>query len=82
MYTTLETLSRGKLKDTVYPSALASSTGNKPMEIVIFIVGGATYEEAMRVAEFNGANPTMRVILGGSCIHNSRSFLEEIGQAF
>lgn len=81
LFTTLENIGKGKLKDSAYPVALSTSAA-KVSEVVIFIVGGATYEEAMRVTEFNAANPSMRVILGGSCIHNSRSFLQEIGQAF
>ena len=53
-------------------------------DIVIFMVGGTTYEEAMNVSEFNkvAANSEMNVYFGGSCIHNSVSFLKEIGNTF
>jgi vacuolar protein sorting-associated protein 45 len=84
----LNALLSGKLKDSVYPSVSSSmnastaSTNGRPSEIIIFMVGGATYEEAMKVAEFNVANPSLKVILGGSCIHNSTSFLKEIFRAF
>lgn len=45
----------------------------------MFIVGGATYEEAKDIAvTFNNAET--RVILGGTYIHNSKSFLTEITQ--
>jgi vacuolar protein sorting-associated protein 45 len=76
---TLEAISKGKLKDSAYP--LASGGGGpsgKPMEVIVFMVGGVTYEEAMSVAAFNKANQLTRVILGGSCIQNSTSFLEEL----
>jgi predicted translin family RNA/ssDNA-binding protein len=46
------------------------------------MVGGATFEEATKVAEFNNNNPSLRVILGGSCIHNSTSFLKEINNTY
>lgn len=50
-----------------------------PDEIIVFMAGGVTYEEATKVAEFNKTNPgKVRVILGGSTIHNSTSFLEEL----
>ena len=44
------------------------------------MVGGTTYEEARMVAEFNRENEKngLRVILGGSTIHNSCSFLDEV----
>lgn len=77
----LDSVSKGKLKDSQFPLITNSSSG-RPNEVVVFIVGGATYEEATKVAEFNKANPAMKVILGGSCIHNSNSFLKEVGNVF
>jgi vacuolar protein sorting-associated protein 45 len=84
----LEAVSKNKLKDSAYPmvssaaspaSAAASSRVN---EIIVYIVGGVTFEEATKVAEFNASNQGMRVMLGGSTIHNSNSFLTEIRKAF
>ena len=50
-----------------------------PQEVLIFMVGGVTYEEATKVNEFNRANAgRVRVVLGGSTVHNSTSFLEEL----
>jgi vacuolar protein sorting-associated protein 45 len=77
---TLTSLAAGKLKDSTFPAALSNSAGGRLTEVVIFIMGGATYEEAKCVTDFNKENPSMRVILGGSCIHNSRSFLHEVSQ--
>eukprot|EP01041_Mallomonas_annulata_P010076 gene10076-20996_t len=76
----LDSVLKGKLKDNAFP--LAWGTPSKAQEVLVFIVGGATFEEATKVAEFNAANPAFRVILGGSCVHNSASFLEEIGKTF
>jgi vacuolar protein sorting-associated protein 45 len=44
----------------------------RPQEVVIFIVGGTTYEEARTVALQNGANTGTRIILGGSVVLNSK----------
>lgn len=50
-----------------------------PMEVIVFIVGGATYEEALTVHQMN--NSGYNCILGGTTIHNSESFLVEVKAA-
>lgn len=50
-----------------------------PREVIVFVVGGTTYEEAKAVAEWNDKNcGSTRVILGGSAVLNSREFLEAL----
>ena len=49
-----------------------------PREVIIFIVGGSTYEEARAVADWNDKNPHMRVILGGSAVLTSASFMRAL----
>ena len=84
--TTLDSIVKGKLKDSAYPEMTSYSKLNKNnnniKEIIVYMVGGATYEEATTVSAFNSANPEYRVILGGSCIHNSTSFTREILKTF
>lgn len=46
---------------------------------MVFIVGGATYEEALAVHSLNVAG--YRCILGGTTIHNSASFCKEVMSA-
>lgn len=46
-----------------------------PREVVVFVVGGTTHEEAKAVIEWNERNPHMRVILGGTAVLNSSMFL-------
>lgn len=79
----LDSIVKGKLKDAHYP-VIGSGTlgGSRPPEVVVFIVGGATFEEAARVAEFNANNPGMRVLLGGSAVQNSTSFLEDLRTSY
>ena len=53
----------------------------RPAEVVVYIAGGATYEEATKVAELN-ASGGIQVVLGGSYVHNSGTFLEDLDDAF
>jgi len=47
------------------------------------MVGGTTYEEAKTIAKMNAdAGPSgARILLGGTCIHNSSSFLYQLQSA-
>lgn len=56
-------------------------TRDKPQDVIVFIVGGATYEEARVVAQINASSPGVRIVLGGTSIHNSTTFLEEVEDA-
>mmetsp|Transcript_11778 Transcript_11778/g.24712 ORF Transcript_11778/g.24712 Transcript_11778/m.24712 type:complete len:580 (-) Transcript_11778:137-1876(-) len=82
---TLENLSKGKLREADYPTvgSSASAVGSKerPLEVIVFVVGGTTYEEARAVALHNATvakDGGMKVILGGTCVHNSNSFMEHV----
>lgn len=76
---TIQSVMKGKLKTSDYPFAGKAPKEEVPREIIVFMVGGVTYEEATKVSEFNDANKgRIQVILGGSTVHNSTSFLEEL----
>lgn len=74
----IEDLYRGKLKETVYPFLGSVLQRERPSELIVFIIGGITYEESMIAHALNRSLPGMRILLGGSSIHNSASFLEEV----
>jgi vacuolar protein sorting-associated protein 45 len=79
---TLQDLIKGRLNQIQYPFLEGGgTTRDKPQDIVVFIVGGATYEEARMVAQVNASSPGVRVVLGGTTIHRSASFLEEVEDA-
>lgn len=79
---TLQDLIKGRLKEQLYPFVEGGgTTRDKPQDIVIFMVGGTTYEEARMVAQVNASSPGIRVVLGGTTVHNSSSFLEEVQAA-
>lgn len=73
----LEQLARGKLSKTAFPYQGPELSG-PATNVIVFILGGATYEEAAKVAAFNAAGVGPHVILGGTFVHNSRTFLDEL----
>ncbi|XP_022832014.1 vacuolar protein sorting-associated protein 45 [Spodoptera litura] len=80
---TLEDLIKGKLRENLYPTLGGDdgAYGRRPQDIFVFIVGGATYEEAQCVHQINQTYPGVRIVLGGTTIHNSTSFFEEVKAA-
>ncbi|XP_056402382.1 vacuolar protein sorting-associated protein 45 [Hyla sarda] len=78
---TLDQLIKGKLKDNMYPYVGPSTLRDRPQDIIVFMVGGATYEEASTVYHLNRTTPGVRIVLGGTTIHNTKSFLEEVQAA-
>jgi vacuolar protein sorting-associated protein 45 len=78
--TTLQNLLKGRLKEIQYPF-LEGHTRDKPQDIIVFMIGGTTYEEAKSVAQINASLPGIRVVLGGTGVQNSTTFLEEVGNA-
>eukprot|EP00003_Mantamonas_plastica_P032393 TRINITY_DN878_c0_g5_i2.p1 TRINITY_DN878_c0_g5~~TRINITY_DN878_c0_g5_i2.p1 ORF type:complete len:383 (+),score=141.09 TRINITY_DN878_c0_g5_i2:1200-2348(+) len=77
--TVLEQIVKGKLSVQDYPFANARQvTKDTPRDVIIFIVGGATYEEATTVYNFNQQHQGINVVLGGTFIHNSATFIDEM----
>lgn len=98
----LERLGRGRLPDADYPrvdraasasaaslSGAASASGaHKPARlVVVFVVGGATYEEAKAVAELNAAGERgegwsagVRLLLGGTSMQSGATFLADLAE--
>jgi len=74
----LENLSTTQLKESDYPFFHGSATKDAPQDIIVFIIGGATYEEALNVHEFSSSKG-IRAILGGTTLHNSATFLRDVG---
>jgi vacuolar protein sorting-associated protein 45 len=79
---TLQNLINRRLRDQQYPFVEGGgTTKDKPQDIVVFMIGGATFEEAKTVSSLNASSPGVRIVLGGTCIHNSTTFLEEMEDA-
>lgn len=100
---TIDNLMRGKLRTSSYPFAGAADASAldvpatvypggpaaRPQDVILFMVGGTTYEEARSIALLNGATsaanthatpawPGTRFLLGGTTVHNSQSFLQMV----
>ena len=78
--TTVDNLVKGKGREADYPYVgPALGPKDRPQDVVIFVVGGATYEEARAVAAMNAAakreGTHQRFLLGGTTLLNSASFL-------
>eukprot|EP00227_Mantoniella_beaufortii_P017677 CAMPEP_0197586184 /NCGR_PEP_ID=MMETSP1326-20131121/8240_1 /TAXON_ID=1155430 /ORGANISM="Genus nov. species nov., Strain RCC2288" /LENGTH=572 /DNA_ID=CAMNT_0043150777 /DNA_START=220 /DNA_END=1938 /DNA_ORIENTATION=- len=80
---TLENLSKGKMKETDYPfvNAAHGPKDAKPQDVLVFVIGGVTYEEARFVAQMNEYGQGFHITLGGTTILNSRSFLQDMIRA-
>ncbi|KAL4473621.1 hypothetical protein ABPG74_022485 [Tetrahymena malaccensis] len=70
-------IGEGTLKESEFTTTDLHSFREKPNEIIIFIVGGATYEEAQHIGSMNRDKYT-NILLGGTYIHNSQTFMSEI----
>eukprot|EP01091_Cochliopodium_minus_P019833 TRINITY_DN8460_c0_g1_i1.p1 TRINITY_DN8460_c0_g1~~TRINITY_DN8460_c0_g1_i1.p1 ORF type:complete len:555 (+),score=171.56 TRINITY_DN8460_c0_g1_i1:38-1702(+) len=82
IFNLLDSITKGKLDERDYPffSQQKINVQAIPNQIIVFIVGGITYEEAKCVHDFNcmKENINFQVILGGTTVHNSDSFMKEI----
>lgn len=74
----VEDMSKGRLKETQFPFLGTVQQRERPQEIILFVIGGITYEESLTVYNLNRQLPGTKIIIGGSMIHNSKSFLDEI----
>lgn len=80
---TLSMLTKGKLREQTHPFIDPGDTGSvtqaikeRPQDIIVFMIGGTTYEEAKMIAGINETMPGVRIVLGGTSILNSESFLK------
>ena len=93
LHSLLESLAKGRLKETSHPfmesgrrerDPSGRGVDNKPSEVIAFVVGGATYEEARDVRNLNNNNqsgsPQCRFVLGGTTLLNSKTFLADLAQ--
>jgi vacuolar protein sorting-associated protein 45 len=78
----LEELIRGKLKTTQFPYSGTAQLIDRPQRIVVFMIGGATYEESLAVYSLNKSYANqVQIILGATQVHNFSSYLQEITNA-
>ncbi|KAK2579234.1 hypothetical protein KPH14_008203 [Odynerus spinipes] len=78
---TIEDLIKGRLNTQTYPYLGNIVMSKRPQDIIVFMIGGTTYEESLTIYNLNKQNPGVQIILGGTTIHNFGSFIEEIQSA-
>ncbi|ODV92477.1 hypothetical protein CANCADRAFT_87224 [Tortispora caseinolytica NRRL Y-17796] len=85
----LSWLIKGKLRMDQYPYADGStsvpqstvSTKERPQDIIVFMVGGVTYEEALLIHKISETMPGVRIVLGGTSILRSQLYLDQLREA-
>mmetsp|Transcript_4617 Transcript_4617/g.5933 ORF Transcript_4617/g.5933 Transcript_4617/m.5933 type:complete len:336 (-) Transcript_4617:131-1138(-) len=58
-----------------------NNNGTPCPNVVVWMMGGTTYEESAHVHALNNSGDGVKILLGGSCVHNSTSFLREVSVA-
>lgn len=81
LFQIMESITKGRLRDVDYPIVGNHFQQARLQEVVIFIVGGTTYEESRLVALQNATSSGIRFILGGSALLNSKRFLKDLEEA-
>lgn len=77
----VEQLIKGKLREASYPFLGINSNNFKerPQEIIVFMIGGITFEETAAIQSINKAYAgNIKIIIGGTNVHNFKSFQEEV----
>lgn len=83
IYKIIEDARRCKLKESqfIHQNETIQQSKNGLQELIIFVIGGATYDEALCVDKVNQSQTKLRVIIGGTSIHNFSSFIDEVTDA-
>ncbi|EJS43743.1 vps45p [Saccharomyces arboricola H-6] len=76
------TLSRDRFKavnSQTHRTTQSQFSNDIPQDVILFVVGGVTYEEARLVHEFNETmNGKMRVVLGGTSLVSTKEYMDSI----
>ncbi|CAI0395983.1 unnamed protein product [Linum tenue] len=81
LFQTMENIIKGRLRDVDYPFVGNHFQQGRPQDVIIFIVGGTTYEESRSVALQNAVHTGVRFTLGGSVVLNSKRFIRDLEEA-
>jgi vacuolar protein sorting-associated protein 45 len=80
----LEQLHKGKLSEIIFGASELNSLNTHYDNVIVFIIGGATFEESTFIHGYNEkrlTNPGLpRVVLASTAIHNTKTFIEQLIQ--
>ena len=74
---TISLAMQGKLTTQKFSTLQPFNYNERPENLIVFMVGGATFQEARELSTTYNTESD-RVIMGGTYMHNSRSFIAEI----
>lgn len=80
----VDSLAKGKLRTDAFPVLLldprdsVNSATQPCREIIVFIVGGSTYEESCHLWRYCQMVPSVKAILGGTSIQTASSLMTQI----
>jgi len=77
----LEDCVKNKLRTASFPYVGSAGSASKVKTVVVFIIGGFTYEEAAVVHQLNSSLGS-QILLGGTATLNSKAFIEQVEQAY
>jgi len=78
----LDSIAKGRINDKSHPLVFGSAASREKLqEVIIYMIGGITYEEVLAVHQFQAANTQLRVVLGGCHVLNSESFIAAVAAA-
>jgi len=72
---------QNKLRTASFPYVGSAGSASKVKTVVVFIIGGFTYEEAAVVHQLNSSLGS-QILLGGTATLNSKAFIEQVEQAY
>lgn len=51
----------------------------RPQEIIVFVIGGITFEETLAIHNINKAYAgNIKVVIGGTYLHSFKTFIDEV----
>ncbi len=77
----IDSLVKGRLSPVNFPVLDGGAMPDRPQEIIVFFVGGSTYEEAHYVEKYNELVPGVSIVLAGTTVHNGALFMDELIEA-
>jgi len=76
-----EDVVRGKLRAATFPSLTPTDTSRPAATVIVFVIGGFTYQEAHAVYQLN-SQLGAQVLLGGTSVLNSAAFVEQVEASY
>ncbi|CAD5229030.1 unnamed protein product [Bursaphelenchus okinawaensis] len=77
----IDNIVRERLSEHKYPMIDSTRQGNRPENVIVFMIGGVTYEESTAVHNLNLKRLQTyhpRVLLASNFAHNTKSYIEEL----